>query len=187
MPQQFSQEPIYEESKPQLWCRILVPIFVVICAGAAAYYIGQSTSTQMTTEIQKMDVREAQTSLLQKSVIGDDEPEIMVSSPLPTPAQQVILVQNNDEQSHKAAKPSDSQKKAPSAVSPFDDNSIPFRPAEDYTPGVEHENLPNLPNVQAPDNGEIKTPLPDLQAPREATNSETSPVPVPESSAASLN
>lgn len=174
---------LYEEPQTDKK-RWLLPLVVVLSAGAFAYYIGIFTSTQMAREIQTMDLQQAPKPLVQKAVIGADAPEIIVPQSVLPPSLKIVKV--NSKFSPKARSLPDSSKiatkktEANSASDSLEENNVPFQPAEDYVEGQEAENLPAL---QAPETDEIKTPLPEVATPANiSVSKEDTPLtPLPES------
>ena len=165
MSRQFSQESLYDDPAPPLWRRLL-PIFIVLCAGAAAYYWGTSAGERMAGQIQNTDLAQADTALVERAVIGENAPEIMMPNATPAPAPIIVETSPGAVKSVKPRRTTDSKPKPTPVPNPFEDNSIPFRPAEDYPPGVERPiEPPNQPD---------DAPMPDLKPEK------TSPIPVPE-------
>ncbi len=162
MSRQFSQESLYDDPTPPLW-RWLLPIFIVLCAGVAAYYWGTFAGERMAGQIQNMDLTQADTALVERTVIGENAPEIMIPNATMAPSPIIVETSPGAVKLVKPHRSTASQPKPTPIPNPIEDNSIPFRPAEDYPPGVEQ---PNRPDDTAP--------LPNEKPEK------PSPIPVPE-------
>lgn len=92
----------------------------------------------MAGELTQLDTVQADPQLVQRSKIGEENPDLMMPQPTLAPPKVIAVVQHEPVRRTARPKPSSSSKAKPVA-DPFADNSIPFQSAEDYTPGIEHE------------------------------------------------
>ena len=161
---------LYEEIKSPLWRRIL-PIGIVLVIGAAACYGGLNAGKKMAGEVTRLDTVQADPQLTQRVTIGADSPDLMMPQPTfapPTVPTVIAVVQPKPV--HRATRRANNSRAAQKpAFDPFSDNSIPFRPAEDYAPEATHEKQGNL-NAESPD----IVPTVDQVKPTETPSTENS-------------
>ncbi len=172
MSRPFSQESFYEEAKPHFW-RKLVPVAIVLCAGAIAYCVGTSTETHLTQRISPINGPHSAPTV-ERVVIGQDDLEIMAPSPtLPPPISFTVLQAPAPQV--KRTVPVTKPKSEP-VVNPLQDNTIPFRPAEEYPPGLEQP----VPLEDHTIEAHPTSAPPQLAAP--LNFEQASPIPAPETS-----
>lgn len=92
----------------------------------------------MAGELTQLDTVQADPQLVQRIKMGEENPDLMMPQPTLAPPKISDAVQKKPVR--RAPRPIRSAtSKAKPVSDPFADNSIPFQPAEDYTPDIEHE------------------------------------------------
>lgn len=105
----------------------------------------------MAGELTQLDMVQADPQLVQRSKIGEENPDLMMPQPTLAPPKVIAVVPQKPVRRAARPKPSTSSKAKP-VPDPFADNSIPFQAAEDFTPGIEHEKTDALSSESGADN-----------------------------------
>lgn len=121
----------------------------------------------MANQIQDMNSAQANAPEVERAVIGADAPEIMMPNATLAPLPSIVTSKSVGKPGIKHTANSSSKPKPTPVSNPFEDNSIPFRPAEDYPPGVERP-------IEQPKQPDDDAPLPNEKPEK------PSPIPVPE-------
>lgn len=171
---------LYEEPTPPFWRRLL-PFAIVLAVGGAACYGGLHVGKKMAGEVTQLDTVTADPQLTQRVTIGADNPDLMMPQPTFAPPKFVVVTQTKPmRRAQSAIKPTRlaSQPK----FDPFSDNTIPFRPAEDYAPGMEHEKQESIASEKETTEEEVQpvSETPDRTPVEQAPPENTSSVPVAE-------
>ena len=142
----------------------------------------------MAGEVTQLETTQAAPQLTQRVVIGADNPDLMMPQPTFAPPSMIVVSQPKRVQ-RAPRRISIAPKTSKPAPDPFSDNSIPFRPAEDYAPedenshadtnSLKHQTAAHQSSVEedASEKTDLTSAAPEEQTPEKAPEESSSPVP----------